>query len=381
MSPSEESGPPADAQPVSFNPFRVPVPYSREGLPTVVKWEVNAPLAAWLVHGHSELWVPVDHTEAQFDWFVETGPDPDVLAYGQDHGHVVVVNGAQGTGKTSLINRCVDDLGRRLAPLAPDGVAAAAGYAADQLPGAESGPTLWVPRGGYPGVEILPIGDFRNVDNGYSRNNGRKTSVEELNRKIAKTVLRKLAMDKGFEQGFDDPRKESEDLGEVYEAISTRLGLMNRILLVIVPDMMWLGDGLTTQFISSFHTYAHPSVVFFLETSHKGLRGELEKEFRGVYEPHYTLLEMSSVNAEDWDIFIGRRTVVNGLPGASIVFADEVIQNRPERHLYRNVRDLQGFLHDMSSEAIEHRENAVRLNRLELVSRRRAALNLSALKF
>ncbi|MEV3870318.1 hypothetical protein [Streptomyces sp. NPDC049906] len=359
---------------VSFNPFGVPVSYERgPGHPGLVRWEADAPLTPWWIRGHADLWVPVDHTEVLFKRFVEQGPDPVVLADTSNHGHVVVVSGSGGTGKTSLLNRCVDDLARRLAPTA---VQQTRRGVQD-----EDGTEMWSPRDGYPGVEIIPLVGFRNEDNGFSRRNGRRSTVDELNRKIADRVLERLSRDEEFWQGFDQSRRNDDDLSHVYEDISERLSVLPRILLVIVPDMRWLDNGLTTQFVSSFHSWAQPFIVFFLETSHTGLREELEMEFEGVREPHLTLLEMGLVNVEDWDVFIERRTVVDGLPGDSITFADEVIQNRPERHLYRNVRQLQGFLHDVSDEAIRNQEAAVRMNRLRRFTERRSLVDPSALKF
>ncbi|MGX2998227.1 ATP-binding protein [Streptomyces sp. JNUCC 64] len=374
--PVPEQRPPSGAG-ESFNPFGVPVTYERPGHPGLVRWEADAPLTPWWIRGHADLWVPVDHTEVLFKRFVERGPDPVVLSDSRNHGHVVVVSGAEGTGKTSLINRCVDDLARRLAPTAADVTVPGAAHGTEE----GDGTALWLPRDGYPGVEIVPVGGFRNADNGFSRRNGRRSGVDELNRKIADRVLEKLSEDEEFWQGFDQRRTQADDLSYVYEDISRRLQFVRRILLVIVPDMRWLDNGLTTQFISSFHSWSQPSIVFFLETSHTALREELEKEFEGVHEPHLTLLEMGLVNVEDWDAFIARRTVVNGLPGDSITFADEVIQNRPERHLYRNVRQLQGFLHDMSDEAIRNHQAAVRMSLLRRFTERRSSVDLPALKF
>ncbi|MFD5553200.1 hypothetical protein ACFWIA_05080 [Streptomyces sp. NPDC127068] len=383
MSPYEEPErrrPPQDGE--SFNPFGVPVTYERPGRRDLVRWEADAPLTPWWIRGHADLWVPVDHTEALFKHFVERGPDPVVLADAGNHGHVVVASGAAGTGKTSLINRCVDDLARRLAPttagLPPDGPSDTGQHDAGPSQGASG---LWLPRDGYPGVEIIAVGGFRNADNGFSRRNGRRSGVDELNRKIADRVLERLRADEEFWQGFDERRTQADDLSYLYEDISRRLNFVRRILLIIVPDMRWLDSGLTTQFVSSFHSWAQPSIVFFLETSHTTLREELKEEFEGVHQPHLTLLELGSVNAEDWDVFITRRTVVDGLPGDSITFAEEVIQNRPGRHLYRNVRQLQGFLYDMSDEAIRNREAAVRMNRLLRFAERRDSDDLPDLEF
>jgi hypothetical protein len=90
--------PPA-ASPVP-NPFHIPELAGRS----------LRPLAPWRYPVHNDYYADVDNTELSFATFAAYLPDP--LADLDYRGRMVVVAGQSGSGKTSLIHRCVAEMQR-----------------------------------------------------------------------------------------------------------------------------------------------------------------------------------------------------------------------------------------------------------------------------
>jgi energy-coupling factor transporter ATP-binding protein EcfA2 len=75
--------------------------------------EYLQPLSPLRVDAHKHRYLPVDSSQERFDDFTRTFADPAAWAR---KGHLVVVTGDRGYGKTSLIQRCVSWLQEQAAP-------------------------------------------------------------------------------------------------------------------------------------------------------------------------------------------------------------------------------------------------------------------------
>src|SRR5262249_39713859 len=75
-------------------------------------WPTFQPLAPWYIQGHEDLWVDIEHVPAALHTFRrELGRMAHTIKPRQDgRGHLVVVSGLPGTGKSSLLHMCVHEL-------------------------------------------------------------------------------------------------------------------------------------------------------------------------------------------------------------------------------------------------------------------------------
>lgn len=350
--------------PEPINPFAIPAPFDVFGSGQVMKWTEDCPLVPWMVQGHLKLWVPVDHTDELLQRFSTDGPQPmKIVDTGTGTGHVVVVSGPPGSGKTSLINRCIDDLARRMNEYVQRSI--------------ETDGDQWQTWSGYPGVHVVTMRGFRNHDNGFSHEDGITLSVPELNRKIADEVVRKLTEAKVLPKEATDARLSSTRVSDVYAVISEELAVKEHFLLIVVPHVSWLNAQASQEFLGSCHSHAKTGIVFFLESSGTSMRQDVEDAFRRYQAKHLTHLEIGQMNPQDWESFIRCRTADNGLPGKTISITDEVVSNHPEARLYSNVRELQTFLYAISQEAIADGEEEIGMDRLRGFTQGRGRIDTS----
>lgn len=79
----------------ALNPFPLP-DWSRTPM---------RPLCPWKIPHHRSYYVPVDHTEFQYEDFIQQMGDLGALLA---EGRLVLVTGESGCGKTALVHRCAD---------------------------------------------------------------------------------------------------------------------------------------------------------------------------------------------------------------------------------------------------------------------------------
>ncbi|WP_329026813.1 ATP-binding protein [Streptomyces sp. NBC_00690] len=333
------------------NPFGIPAPFDVFGSGEIVKPTEDCPLAPWRIPGHLNLWVPVDHTDELISSFAARGPQPmRIVSSDPGTGYVVVVSGSTGSGKTSLINWCIDDLSRRVNDYLGRSSVLEGG--------------LWEPHSGYDGVHVVTMRGFRNQDNGFSHEDGITLSVSDLNRKIAQEVLRKLVRAKVLTKETEKTALSFRFVSDMYALISEELGIRDHVLMIVVPHVNWRNPKASQQFLGSCHSHAKAGIVFFLESSGSSIGQDVEVAFHQYQSTHLMHLEMGQIKADDWASFIRQRTADGGLPGKAVKIADEVISTSPEEHLYSNVRELQTFLYAISQEVIAAGQEEIDMDRL-----------------
>lgn len=274
-------------QPVQDNPFGVHVPRSR----SVVPWMApplmdDHPLVPWEEEGHARQWVDVDHAEEQVRAFRSCLDQqlPQMLMPEVDRGHVVVVTGPVGMGKTTLIHRCIHLTRERLRELE------LAARTSELPPGAIRPPRpVVVMTGGYDNhagtISVDERGQFATTDgiNTAIRNK----IVNELNLQFGEAKLRVPG---------------DGDVGETFAGTSRLLAEQDAMLLVLVPHMDWRDDmgSVRTEFLKSCLRHARSRIVLFVEVRHQDPRTAHSEVIKVLgRQPALTHLSLGSLTPED----------------------------------------------------------------------------------
>ncbi|MFJ8112660.1 hypothetical protein [Streptomyces sp. NPDC096132] len=272
--------------PVPDNPYAVHVPGSRDLLPWLAPQPLDDhPLVPWAEESHAGLWVDVDHAHErvrQFDQWLDRLPE--VILPNVDTGHLVVVTGPVGMGKTTLIHQCVHLARQRLADYARRAAAA------------RGGPGVIRP----PQPLVAMTAGYDNRDDRFSRDKrGQFAATEEINRELRDRVVDTL---NGKLPAA--PLANIRDQPDVYQAflsLSTLLAEQDALLLVIVPHMDWRDQrgGVRTDFLRTCLRHARSRIVLFVEVSHHDPHRarEVVEEF-GAH-PALTHLSLGSLTPED----------------------------------------------------------------------------------
>ncbi|WP_329277363.1 ATP-binding protein [Streptomyces sp. NBC_01451] len=223
------------------NPFGVYVPESRDRLPaTHVRPKADHPLVPWKEQSHVHQWVDVDHAGQQLVRFEECFQEelPGLLVEEEGRGHLVVVTGPVGMGKTTLIHRCVHWAHEYVQGLARPVVAMAGGYQnlGDKV--------SWDPKGHF--AETPLINTF-----------------------IRDRIVRKL--EKEFPGEPLDPVLTGDDVQKAFSGISKLLARQESLLFAIVPHIDWrdAGGEVRTNFLKTWLSHAESRIVLFVEISHQ----------------------------------------------------------------------------------------------------------------
>lgn len=254
------------------NPFGVYVPESRDQLPaTHVRPKADHPLVPWKDDSHIEQWVDVDHAGQQLGRFEECFRDelPDLLLDDEEgRGHLVVVTGPVGMGKTTLIHRCVHWAQEYVRGVARPVVAMAGGYKnlGDKV--------SWDPKGHFAETPLI---------NTFIRNR----------------IVKKL--EKEFPGASLDPALTGDDVRTTFSAISQLLARQNSLLFAIVPHIDWrdAGGEVRTNFLKTWLSHAESRIVLFVEISHQN-RDTAGEVIAGLpADIPFTHLSLGSLATED----------------------------------------------------------------------------------
>lgn len=322
------------------NPFAIPMHRRpRDTGKLVVDWDPGWPLVPWSVRGHDELFALVDDLAAQIRRFREEGPQRKVLLDTEDAtGHLVVVSGGDGSGKTSLIHYCVHDLVRRLAP----------GHREDAP--AEPWGVVSLP----PDVKVVDVAGKRNDDDSISRRDGQVLGVREINRNIYEEALDILRRDPVFRRSSEEAGHQalnSAELQDCYKGLSRLLVDLGWTAIIIVPNIPWRDGDLTRRFLRACANYSRPGVVFFVEITNTTLRQLLIDEFGRRGKSHITHLAIGALRDADCSKFIEKR--LNAVAGNLYQFrvTDEAVHSLRADVDYGCVWELQSFFYGVAEGA------------------------------
>ncbi|GII60304.1 hypothetical protein Skr01_03890 [Sphaerisporangium krabiense] len=292
----------------------------------------DVPLCPWRIRGHHLLRVEVDDTEEAFQSFRRRlGGVRDLL----EDGRLVVVNGIEGSGKTTLIHRCVDDLQSRIVQ--------ALGRTPDDTPTGEPGD--WALRSHEDRVCIADLSDKASK---VAYVNGQICPIAVINRRIFERVVDALIRRFGPSEKLRALAANERDSPEIlYEKLSEEF-LQDRkfFLLVILPSIK-LGPRLAhLEFLRSYVNFTDPRLVFFGETTERDIAGELGPF---DYRKKDVLVNVSVGELKDIDLdkFVKTRTSRKGLAKSHVIIAPRTLSEARPDIEYKTVRVLQNWLFEV----------------------------------
>jgi hypothetical protein len=354
--------------PRHHNSFAIPRHSRRHGAMTMdISWTSDWPLVPWSVRGHDELFVLVDDLEEQLRRFREEGPRPEDLRDAEAaHGHLVIVSGDEGVGKTSLIHYCVNDLVTRL-------------RGPEDPPAAGPGPwaDVRLPRN----VKILDVAGKLNVEDTLIYRNGKLAGIEDINRNICDKALDILKgdVDDRFLQACELPGHQdlSAPVLEVrYRALGRLLMDLGWTALVIVPNIKWMDRDLSRRFLRSCASYSVPGIVFFLESTNSKMQELVADEFSELEMRRVvTHLTIGRLRTSDCAAFVQKRIEVAGsYVNDHVSVADDAVYGYRTSVDYGCVRNLQLIFHGVAEEARQDGVGVIDMDRLRNYQNRRRAI-------
>ncbi|MEU3840394.1 hypothetical protein AB0E88_10225 [Streptomyces sp. NPDC028635] len=268
------------------NPFGVYVPGSRSqvpGIPAVPR--DDHPLVPWAEEEHAGQWVDVDHVREQVEEFRRClARLPEMIMPHVDRGHLVVVTGPVGMGKTTLIHQCIHLAHQYLAQL-----------------DADAGGTPEYERGLRPPRPVVAMtGGYVNYGNDVSWDErGDFAETPGINAAIRDKVVEAL---RGYFPGVSlDPVIDGGDVHKAFSAISALLAQQNCLLFAIVPHIDWrdAGGEVRGKFLRTCLRHAQSRIVLFVEISHQNPRTAREVLGDLLSYPEVTHLSLGSLTSED----------------------------------------------------------------------------------
>ncbi|MFE7956045.1 ATP-binding protein [Streptomyces sp. NPDC057413] len=268
------------------NPFGVYVPGSRghlPGFPAVPR--DDHPLVPWAEEEHAGQWVDVDHVRQQLEEFRRCLDRlPEMIMPHVDRGHLVVVTGPVGMGKTTLIHQCIHLAHQYLADLDEQ---------AHGTPAYEQG---WRP----PRPVVAMTGGYVNYGNDVSWDErGDFAETPGINAAIRDKIAEAL---RGYFPGVPfDPVIDGGDVHKAFSAISALLAQQNCLLFAIVPHIDWrdAGGEVRGKFLRTCLRHAQSRIVLFVEISHQHPHTAHEVVGDLLPFPEVTHLSLGSLTPED----------------------------------------------------------------------------------
>ncbi|MFJ3308794.1 ATP-binding protein [Streptomyces sp. NPDC086549] len=326
-------------------------------------WPTFQPLAPWYIQGHEDLWVDIEHVPAALHTFRrELGRMAHTIKPRQDgRGHLVVVSGLRGTGKSSLLHMCVHELVGWLDEAAQEPTAAT---------GPEGGEEQqsWCRRDPATTVHVVPVGGIQNKGGDLeSSRSGRREApqLHTVTERIFRTVVDQLNKDPEF-AAARGPNIDSPDHYLAWRALTDALATTGRRLAVIVPHIRWDNDTSAWEFLRFCHKKADRGVVFFVETEYTRLEAELkvifdERERRGV-----TLLKTDKLESADWGKYLRHWMEIEDIPGPRVTITDDLLEYEPAAWVFVSISKLQDCLRRAAEEAVDAHEGHLGRKRMVL---------------
>ncbi|WP_432157966.1 hypothetical protein [Streptomyces sp. bgisy153] len=324
-------------QSVQTNPYGVHVP----GITSQLAWLAPAPsalddhpLVPWEEPSHARQWVGVDHAEeqvAKFEQCLDRLLQEAILPQA-DRGHVVVVTGPVGMGKTTLIHRCVHLVRERLRA-ARQGEHAAA-------PGAIRPPD----------PVVVMTGGYRNhADSVSVDERGRFATTDGINSAIRRKIVTEL--ERRFVDAVKGRVPTDGDVFESFAEISTVLAEQDAVLLALVPHMGWRDDmgSVRTEFLRSCVRHARSRIVLFVEVGHHDPQSAYDEVIAVLGDqPALTHLSLGSLTPEDTVKFSQAARGGHPDPDAPVPEADA--PRDPEAWRRSDVRQLRKICFSVAEE-------------------------------
>ncbi|WP_037914043.1 P-loop NTPase family protein [Actinacidiphila yeochonensis] len=342
------------------NTFAVPTVIAPIEGPERVVWEPDGPLVPWQVAGADDLWVEIDHTRDLLRRFEAEGPQPDrIIDRIENAGHLVVVSGPRQSGKTTLLHKAVHSLALRL----DDRMRTWSNV--EQLVPAQERWTARSPQE-LSHVRVVALAGPRNAPAHVAWAAGRPLDVDQVHDRI----LRKVRETLGKPEVEDGHPPGSEDLYVAYERLSRQLIEDRTVLLILLPDFGWGGEGLTGRFYRSCRDNARCGIVFFVESRNDtGCADDLRTAFGDeLGTENVTHLALGPMAEGDWRDFIDARHRA-AIPGAAIRVAAEVTDGAPALLTGASVGKLRKVLYAATQHAHENRRDEVDAATLRAVGR------------
>ncbi len=327
-------------------------------------WLPYEPLVPWCIEGHEDLWVELKHVPVAVhtfrDQLVQVArnitPDRD------GRGHLVVVSGLPGTGKSSLLHRCVHEFVSGLEdPKGGD----------DDRPDAQprdESSKPWCRREPSGAVSVVPVTGVRNNGRDLESSPSGHTEAPELSTvidRIFRTVVKALRKTPGFAE-VCGPEIDSTDHFDSWHALTDALAQLGRRLAVIIPHIKWEDQDSRWAFLRFCHQKADRGVVFFVETEYTGLEKEIglifdESQLRGV-----THLKTGRLAREDWGRYLRLWMELPDIPSPKVDIHEDLLECEPAPWVFVSIAKLQTFLREAADEALQADEAYLRRSRIVL---------------
>lgn len=271
---------------IHTNPFGVYVPGSRSHVPGMrAVPRDDHPLVPWAEEEHDGQWVDVDHAREQVEEFRRClARLPEMIMPHVDRGHLVVVTGPVGMGKTTLIHRCIHVAHEYLERLDAEARRSPA-YAQGRRP---------------PRPVVAMTGGYVNYGNDVSWDErGDFAETPGINAAIRDKIVE--ALREHFPGMPLDPVIDGADVHKAFSAISALLAQENRLLFAIVPHIDWrdAGGEVRGKFLRTCLRHAQSRIVLFVEISHQDPDTAREVVGDLLSYPEVTHLSLSCLKAED----------------------------------------------------------------------------------
>jgi hypothetical protein len=327
-------------------------------------WVPYEPLVPWCIEGHEDLWVELKHVPVAVHTFrnqlVQVArnitPDRD------GRGHLVVVSGLPGTGKSSLLHRCVHEFVSGLEdPKGGD----------DDRPDAQprdESSKPWCRREPSGAVSVVPVTGVRNNGRDLESSPSGHTEAPELSTvidRIFRTVVKALRKTPGFAE-VCGPEIDSTDHFDSWHALTDALAQLGRRLAVIIPHIKWEDQDSRWAFLRFCHQKADRGVVFFVETEYTGLEKEIDLIFDETQLRGVTHLKTGRLAREDWGRYLRLWMELPDIPSPKVGIHEDLLECEPAPWVFVSISKLQTFLREAADEALQADEAYLRRSRVVL---------------
>ncbi|MFH9584858.1 ATP-binding protein [Streptomyces luteogriseus] len=327
-------------------------------------WLPYEPLVPWCIEGHEDLWVELEHVPVAVHTFrnqlVQVArnitPDRD------GRGHLVVVSGLPGTGKSSLLHRCVHEFVSGLEDPKDGGA-----DRPDPEPRDESSKP-WCKREPSGAVCVVPVTGVRNNGRDLESSPSGHTEAPELGTvidRIFRTVVKALKKTPGFAE-VCGPEIDSPDHFDSWHALTDALAQLGRRLAVIIPHIKWEDQDSRWAFLRFCHQKADRGVVFFVETEYTGLEKEIDLIFDETQLRGVTHLKTGRLAREDWGRYLRLWMELPDIPSPKVDIHEDLLECEPAPWVFVSIAKLQTFLREAADEALQADEAYLRRSRIVL---------------